>query len=87
MNMTVVPATGGGSRLKNFELSPRRTSGSEILRLLSSEFAIVARQLFRMTLPVSASASCSSSMISSSERSLADDGSHELEAPFFREDQ
>ena len=48
---------------------------------------MVARQPFRMMLPISASASCSSSMISSSVQLAADDGPHQLEALGVREDQ
>ena len=48
---------------------------------------MVARQPFRMMLPISARASCSSSMISSRLQLAADDGPHQLEALGVREDQ
>ena len=67
--------------------SPRTIEGSDMRMVRRSTFAIVARQALRMMFPVSASASCSRSMTSSSECSLSHDRPDEFQALGLRKDQ
>ena len=61
--------------------------GSDIRIVRRSTLAIVARHAFKMIFPVSASASSSRSITSSSECSVADDRADQFQALSLREDQ